>query len=323
MSSDHVPFAADRLDGLVQRGERRAGVGFVLLSALAFASTPALVTLSYRAQLNAVSLVGLRCIIGAVVLLMLAARRHEARIDRPTSVRLLLLGGVLFGPQMLLYFTALRYLDTGVGSALVYTYPALVLALVAARERRLPSMSVGVLLVVALLGVTAVTTGHGAGPVSVVGIALALGTALLYAGYVLVSETVLKVVPPLRASAIVLVGAGLSSLAAGLITGAFEVPKGTAAWSLLAAHGLLVIPVGMAAYYAGLRRLGATQASIIDTAQPALVALIGVAFLSESLGVTQGVGVALILTAVVCLPARRRARDGRSLSRRPRRLAQR
>ena len=67
-------------------------------------------------------------------------------------------------------------------------------------------------------------------------------------------------------------------------------------------HGFTLVPVGLAAFYAGLKRLGATRASIVDTAQPAIAAAVGVLALSEKVGKMQVLGIVLVMIAVLGLP---------------------
>lgn len=278
------------------------GVGFVLLSALAYASTPAFVTLSYGTHLNAVSLVALRCLAGAVVLAVLARNWRNARLDGPTATRLLLLGGLLFGPQMLLYFLALQRLDTAITVALVYTYPAIVVMMVGFRERTRPPPLVVGLLLIATVGVVAAAGVKQSAEGSALGVALALATALGYASYVLLSDTAVQRVPPLHAGAVVLLGAGLSSLVLGAAAGRAQLPASAAGWIYLGLHGVVIVPVGLAAYYAGLRRLGPSLTSIIDICQPALAAIIGAIALGEHTSAVQRIGIVLILLTAAALP---------------------
>lgn len=292
-----------RVKTAAPRGARTvAGVALVLLSALAFGSTPALASLAFTAHLNGLSLVAFRCLLASVVLALISTGLRESGLDRRTAVRLFGLGALLFGPQMVLYFAAIQRLDTSITVAVVYIYPAVVAAAVGVRLRRLPPALDLVLLVVAVVGVGAVALARAGSASSTAGVMLAVATAVIFAGYVIASDVVIREAPPIAAGGVVLAGAGFSALVAAAALGQLELPVSGPGWVLVGLHGVIIVPVGLAAYYAGLKRLGATRSSIVDTAQPAIAAVIGVLALGERLNLVQVVGMIAIVFAVLGLP---------------------
>ncbi|MFQ4149669.1 DMT family transporter [Arthrobacter sp. LAPM80] len=278
------------------------GVGFVLLSALAFGSTPAFVRLAYTAQINGLSLVVFRCLIAAAVLWLVARLVREKAAPWGNAWRLILVGAFLFGPQMWAYFAALGRLDTSITVAVVYVYPALVAILVALQARKVPQGAEIGLLVLGLCGVGTIVLANPVGTGSAAGLVLAAVTAVGYALYVFSAGTVVGDTPPLAAASLVLLGAGSSSVVAALVTGQLEFPQTVVGAGYLALHGVVIVPIGLAAYYAGLKRLGATFTSLTDTSQPAIAALIGVLALSERLLPVQILGMVAIVVAVLGLP---------------------
>lgn len=278
------------------------GVGFVLLSALAFASTPVFVRLAYTANISSVSLVAFRCLIAAGVLWLLARLVREQPVGLSKRWPLVLLGALLFAPQMWAYFAALQHLDTSITVAIVYIYPALVVALIAVELRKVPRVVEMLLLGLGLCGVGTIVLFGPTGEGSLLGLGLALLTAVGYALYVFFAGALVGDIQPLTAASLVLLGAGASSVVFGMLTGALALPSTSVGVSYLALHGLLIVPVGLASYYAGLRRLGAAATSLVDTSQPAIATMIGVAILGERLAPLQGAGIAAIVLAVVGLP---------------------
>ena len=286
-------------------GSRRntvVGVSLVMLSALSFGISPAMVKLAFLAELNGMSLIAFRCLIGAVVLAVISRAVHERSVGRSSAWRLGLVGATLFGPQMWAYFTALSYMDSSVVVAIVYVYPAIVAALVAIGLRRRPRGAEMVLLTMALCGVAVVALLDGGTPTSTAGVLLAAVTALGYALYVVVVAPIVNGLPPLVSSCWVLLGSGLSTVAAAMVTGQLQPPGTIASYGYVAVHGLFIVPIGLAAFYGGLSRLGATRTSIVDTTQPVIAALVGVVVLGEYLSGPQIIGIATVILAVVGLP---------------------
>lgn len=278
------------------------GVGFVLVSCLAFGSTPAFAQMAFRADINGLSLVAFRCLIAAGVLGLVSRALGESAMGIGAMARLFALGALLFGPQMGLYFAALHRLDTSITVAVVYVYPAVVVLMVAVRLRRLPPLAEILLLFLALSGVGVIALLNGASSSSGVGMLLAGSTAIVYALYVLASDILIRDVPPISAASAVLLGAGLSTLLIAAVSRQLELPHGETGWLYMGLHGIIVVPIGLASYYAGLKRLGATRTSVVDTSQPAIAAIIGVVALGESLGPVQVLGIFAIVIAVLGLP---------------------
>ncbi len=287
--------------GLTKERGTLTGLAFVLLSACAYGITPAMIRLAYRADLNELSVISLRSAIAAVLIWVAARVVGEARIRRTAALRLAALGAVLYGPQMWLYFAALRRIDTAVAVAAVYIYPVIVAVIMAVRLRQPPPAAVIALVAVAVLGVATITASAGPSRVGALGIAFAL-VALVYAVYVVLAASITATLPSLGSAAWVLTGATASTLIAAALTGQLALPGTRLAWGYVMMHGLMLVPVGLVAFYAGLRRLGPARTALVDTLQPVIAVSVGMAVLGERLAPGRAVGIALVVLAVVGMP---------------------
>jgi len=283
--------------GLTKERGTLTGLAFVLLSACAYGITPAMIRLAYRADLNELSVISLRSAIAAVLIWVAARVVGEARIRRTAALRLAALGAVLYGPQMWLYFAALRRIDTAVAVAAVYIYPVIVAVIMAVRLRQPPPAAVIALVAVAVLGVATITASAGPSRVGALGIAFAL-VALVYAVYVVLAASITATLPSLGSAAWVLTGATASTLIAAALTGQLALPGTRLAWGYV----MMQVPVGLVAFYAGLRRLGPARTALVDTLQPVIAVSVGMAVLGERLAPGRAVGIALVVLAVVGMP---------------------
>jgi drug/metabolite transporter (DMT)-like permease len=301
--------------GLSRNRHVLAGLALVLLSACAYGITPALFKLAYRAQMDELSLIALRSAIGAGFVAVTARALGEARVERRAAVRLAGLGAVLFGPQLWLYFGSLHWVDTAVAVGVVYVYPAIIVLLTAVRRRRPPPMGEAILISLALVGIATIAVTAGPSRVAPTGVVLAAAAALGYAVYVVVVASLVADLPTLGASAWILAGTATATLAAAAVTGRLALPTSGLAWGYVLAHGLVVVPVGLVAFYAGLRRLGPVRTALVDTVQPVIAVVVGTAVLGEALIAGRALGIALVVAAVAglpllaVLPRRRKAPD--------------
>lgn len=285
------------------RTSARTGIGLVLISTLVFGSTPALVT-NLRGALPVVDVISYRSLLGgallyaAALLLDRSRSRSGDRVDvGPIGISGLMLGLLLYTPQILMFYSAFDHIDTSLGVAIGFVYPTLVLCMVAARARRWPAKVDVFLSLVALAGVLAMADPMGSGRVDPVGIVLVLGAALVYATYVVIAGDLVSNVSPLRLGAQVSFGVGIGVAGYGFVTDKLTIPSGRGEWLVVVIQGVLLV-VAIGTYYAGLVRLGPTRTSLVDTAQPLIATLAGGLLLNEHLALVQFAGVLLVTGSV-------------------------
>ena len=153
-------------------------------------------------------------------------------------------------------------------------------------------------LALATLGVIGVFAGSLASGVDAAGLALGLGAAVVYAGYVLAGERVVAAVHPLLLAALVATGATASFTVAGLLHRGLPVPRTADGWTAVAAIAAVATVVPMAALFAGIERVGAPTASIVSTFEPVVTVILAGLVLGETLSLVEATGAACVIAAV-------------------------
>jgi drug/metabolite transporter (DMT)-like permease len=152
-----------------------------------------------------------------------------------------------------------------------------------------------------------VLAGAAAGALDALGTVLGLTAATVYTGYILISDGVTARVGPLALSTLVCTGAGVSLTLAGLAGGDLDPGVVTAeGYAWLGALALVSTVGAVALFFAGLRRVGPTAASILSTVEPVVTVALAFAVFGESLGPAQLTGGALVLAAVLTVRAPRK-----------------
>jgi drug/metabolite transporter (DMT)-like permease len=286
-----------------------AGTLSCLASATAFGAMGVFGKLAYDEGANVGTLLATRFVLAAGVLWLLVLCAGGARELRVLSRRdagiALALGAVGYGAQAGGYFAALERLDASLLALLVYTYPVIVAVTAVALRRERASRRTAAALALASTGLVLVLAGAAAGALDPLGTALGLGAAVVYSAYILTSEGVAARVGPLALSTLVCTGAAMTLTLAGLAGGDLN-PGSVSAAGFAALSGLALVSTvaAVALFFAGLRRVGPTAASILSTLEPVVtVALAFVAF-GESLGPTQLAGGMLVVLAVLAVRAR-------------------
>jgi drug/metabolite transporter, DME family len=195
-------------------------------------------------------------------------------------------------------------LPVAVAIVLQYTAPALVVAATSLPARRLPSRPVAASLVAALAGVVLITGAMGdLGALDPVGVTLGLASAALFASYTLLGQRARRDLPALPLMLRVFaVAAVFWSL----------FPDARPEMELLDRTRLLgVLFVGIGGtlvpfllYVWAVAHVRAERAAIAATLEPVVAALAAWTWLGQRLTVTQIVGGALVILAVLGLARR-------------------
>jgi drug/metabolite transporter (DMT)-like permease len=272
-----------------------------LASAAAFGSMAIFGKLAYDEGATVGTLLATRFVLAAALFWLLSRGRIPALRRRDVAIALGL-GAVGYGAQAGGYFAALERLDASLLSLLVYTYPVIVTVAAVVLGREAASRRTALALGLASTGLGLVLAGAAAGALDPVGTALALGTAIVYSVYILVSQGVAGRIGPLALGALVCTGAACSLTLGAAAAGDLHPAAVTAAgFGWLGGLAAVSTVAAISLFFAGLRLAGPAAASILSTLEPVVtVALAFVAF-GESLGGTQLAGGALVLAAVLAI----------------------
>ena len=223
------------------------------------------------------------------------------------------LGAAGYSLQSTFFFTAIENADVSLVSLVLYTYPAFVTVAALALGRAEPSLRIGSALAVASVGLVLVLLTAGTGSLDLRGALFALAASVTYTTYILISDRIVGAVDPFALSTLVLTGATASFAVAGVATGSLELSLGADAWLWLVLIALVSTVVAVAAFFAGLRRVGPSEAAILSTFEPVVTVVLAFLVLGERLTGAQLAGAVLVLGAVIVLqlPARRRAARNR------------
>lgn len=279
------------------------------LSAAGFASLSVLVKLGYDTGFTLTGMLALRFGGAALLLAPILILTRRRKFFPPVRLLLILLalGGLLYAFQSALFVSGLRVIPASLAAILLYIYPALVAFLNWILYRKSPTRwewtAMGLALSGVLLTVGAGNQLFGLEPTQMdrTGILLVLGATICYAFYIIISNRYVHRMGALVSTTWITAGAGISFTILALLSGGWEMHlEPQAIWVLL---GLVLFSTVLAfsAFFAGMRRVGTTTASLLSSMEPVFTVLLASALLSESLTPIQIVGGCLVLAAVLIL----------------------
>jgi drug/metabolite transporter (DMT)-like permease len=314
--SPNISVALDALavdDLVVPESDHRAVGGLLcLVSAAAFGTLGIFGKLAADAGASIASTLFVRfsvaALVFAVVLRFTGGWTRVRALPRSIVLTGLALGAVGYSLQSGLYFAAIERLDVSLVALLLYTYPAFVTVAALVLGRTVFSLRTAVALTVASAGLVLVLLAAGTGAFDIGGALLALAASVTYTTYILISDRIIGAIDPFALAALVLTGATASFAVTGLATGSLDLHLSGEAWLWLILIALVSTVVAVSAFFAGLRRVGPSEAAILSTFEPVVTVALAFAVLNERMSPAQLLGGALVLGAVVLLQLRPRPR---------------
>jgi drug/metabolite transporter (DMT)-like permease len=222
------------------------------------------------------------------------------------------LGAVGYAAQASFYFAALERMDASLLSLIFYTYPLLVTLAAVALGRDRMTRGRCAALVAASFGALLVLLGTSAAAFQLAGVLLAFASGVTYTVYILVADTVVRRLPAVLLSTLVMAGAALTLSARALLTGGVDLSFGQKGWLWLACIAVVSTVIAIVAFFTGLRRTGPSTAAIVSTFEPVVTTALAALTLGEFLRPVQLLGGALVLSAVAFLQLPSRLADPRN-----------
>lgn len=288
--------------------DQRDGLLYILLASAGFAFMPTLAKTVYANSTFEPIDISLWRFIFAVPLIWVLVRVRRKSSPVKSKSRMPIKGalflGFIFAGASLTAFFGLERLPASTFIVLFYTYPAMVVILSFFLGESIQPMA-WFALALALLGVAMTVpdfTTAGAG--DIIGVGFAFANAIIAAVYYLGSKRILSGVGDmLQASAYMMSGTLLTMLVLILLRGIQVPPNLTTLLCMLAiAAFCTVMPIF--ATNQGIQKIGASQASLISTAEPVMSMVVAMILLGELILPIQWMGAALIIGSVIMLQLR-------------------
>lgn len=270
----------------------------VLASAAAFGSMAIFAKLAYRSGLSANQLLFWRFFLATLALTPWVLAKRLPWPPAKTLLGLALMGALGYVGMSLCYFNALNYAAAGTVALLLYLFPPLVLLLsrVFLGEALTPRRLLA--LVLSLSGLAATVGLEFSG--QPLGYLLGIGSAFIYASYIVAGSRISNGVHPLVSALVVCASAALVNGLLSLVQG-FALPQGLHGWSATLMLALVSTVAAIALFLAGLQKIGAARTSLLSTLEPVVTLALAALVLGEGLSLAQVLGGGLILSAVALI----------------------
>jgi len=282
------------------------GIGAGIISGAAYGLNPVFGKPLMAKGVSVPDMLLVRYALAAVIVAAIAIARsprgsHPLRI-RWNQLPMLIVLGILFAASSLTLFGAYASIPSGIAATLVYLYPVFT-ALVLLMCGIVPSWKTVVAILAACAGVAILCLpGSNSGSIDAWGVALAIGSALAYALYlILIGRS--KQVADLGVQTITVYAliVGMLILAAlHIIRGENTLACCTTAYDWFNLAGLAIFPtaIAMVGLSVATRRIGATRAAVLGVFEPITSIVFGILLFAEPFTALTAAGMLICLVAM-------------------------
>ncbi len=286
---------------------RLTGILFVLAGALGFSAKAVLVKLAFATQpeIDVITLMALRMGMALpffVVIALFLKRKDSGQLTSDILVPVFALGLLGYYLASYLDFWGLKFIPAGLERAILFTYPTIVVLLSALVYKTRLTGKTMLALVISYGGIVLAFSSYAALSTAgnfdnlKTGSLLVFSAAISFAIFILGSARMIHKIGSIQFTAWSMIVACIATLIHFFVVNDISdilVPGKVLFIAAILAIFSTVIPSFFIA--AGIKRIGASTASIVNSTGPIITIILGYYLLDEHLAVTQFIGIILVI----------------------------
>ena len=291
---------------------RRKGIYAALSSAVFLGIVPIFGKIAITTGISPFAVIAVRSSLAALLmLLVMAIWMRSFFYIYPVGLIGCLLAGLINGLGSILYYTGLSRLDASIGHMLYSFYPLFVAIWLLLDRQSISKMTLLRLAISVPAVILLLQTNRGS--IDLLGAAMMLGSAVLYALHLLINQRILYEAPAPTVTLYTLLGMSVTVVLAYGILG-FKIPGPDAAWWAVLSMALITF-FSRFTLFLGIKHLGGIQTALLGLSEIFITLLLSSLWLGEHLSSTQWMGAALLGTSLILvgldhIPTQRRKTTG-------------
>lgn len=283
------------------------GYIYAAIAAAAYGTNPIFAIPLYGDGMDVTSVLVLRYAMAVVIMFFIIVCRDKAILRHFVSLTvkewlILISMGVLMVMSSILLFESYRYLPAGIASTLLFCYPVIVALIMSLFYGERISPKGCLCLVVAFLGVAALSKDDEGGTISLYGMMLVMLSSLSYAIYLIyIKRGPMRTLSSSVVTMAVLASGFLVLVLQAMGQGGVLMPVGAYAWFNVIGLGLLPTVVSLCFTSLAIQEIGSTTTAIFGALEPLTAVCLGLLVLNETLTLRMAAGMIMIFFSVTLL----------------------
>ena len=277
-------------------------IRFALLSSFFYALNVSMIPLIYTFEVSVFLFLFIR--FGTTFCTSLVVTKSLFSLKKIKHQRLgtwVLILSLLFAVQSWLYVEAVKYMSVGLASVVLFTYPLLTYLIISITKKRSLDLTTILMFMIAIAGIAAISQSDEGFYTMVIGIILALFSALSYSLILIITPRMstlrnweivkfTTLIPALGFLYLFMKETGFywpqkEALLLSLVSGAF-------------------FAIGMMFYHISIKKYGPVRTANIGYTEPLLVLIFGFIAYLDTITIIQGIGVIMVALASITIEKR-------------------
>lgn len=287
------------------KNDKIKGYLCAIIAAMAYGTNPLGALFLYRDGFNPTSVIFYRYVFAIVILFsILLIKKVPLKINL-SELKVLASLGILFAASSLTLFTSFNYMDSGIASTILFSYPIMVAVIMAVCFKERTSFLTIVSIVLSLMGIVLLYQGDGHIKLSTIGVILVLISSLTYAIYIVIVNNSKIVMSSFKITYYVMIFACLSVAVFSSFSEKNHIMAihswSSLGWMLMLA--LVPTVIAMVLLNIGIFHAGSTPTAILGALEPVTAVVISITVFDGLFTFRLFIGIVLILIAVILIVA--------------------
>lgn len=285
--------------------EKTKGYLCGITAAICYGTNPLGALSLYADGITADSVLFYRYFLGVLMLAGIMAVERKSFAISIKEAWLLAVLGVLFSLSSLTLYYSFNLMDAGIASTLLFVYPIMVAVIMAVFFKERVSLTTVLSITLALVGIALLYRGDGGVSLNMGGVALVMASSLSYAVYIVIVNKSSLCMSSLKLTFYVMLFGVFTIIAMAYMRNPDGIQLLTTGrqWGYALMLALLPTVISLILMVKSVHIIGSTPTAVMGALEPVTAVAIGVGIFGEAFSVRLGIGIVLILSAVILIVA--------------------
>lgn len=274
-----------------------------ILAAVSYGTNPLGALNLYADGLNTSSVIFYRYAFATLILaVMMVAQRKSFAVTLREIKTLATLGTLMVASSLTLFFS-FNFMDAGIASTILFVYPVMVAVIMAVFFKERVTAVTVVSIILALSGISLLYKGGDGATLSTIGVLFVIISSLTYAVYIVVVNKSSLCLSSVKLTFYVLFIGTFILIGYSFVGPDAQLQPLTSMHELVYALVLAVFPtvISLVLMVVAVHDIGSTPTAVMGALEPITAVCIGIFVFGEAFSMRLGIGILLILTAVILI----------------------
>lgn len=290
-------------NNVTMKNNKLKGYLCAIIAAIAYGTNPLGALFLYKESFNTSSVIFYRYTFAIIILWVILLIKNVPMKINKYEFKILSSLGVLFAASSLSLFSSFNYMDSGIASTILFSYPIIVAIIMTVFFKEKASWLTIISIILSALGIIMLYQGDGTAKLSTVGVILVFISSFTYAVYIVIVNCCKITMSSFKMTFYIMIFAYLTVFVFSLFgeqNHIILIPSvASLGWILMLA--LVPTVIAMVMLNIGIFYAGSTPTAILGALEPVTAVIISITIFNGIFTLRLSVGIIFILLAVMLI----------------------